>query len=86
VKPAELNKVVAAIVRVYIANGNRTDRKKARLKHLLEKWTLEQYLEETEKALGYKLERAPLDPAAIQYPGQELPHSHIGVYPKSKRD
>ena len=84
VKPAELNKVVAAIVRVYIANGNRTDRKKARLKHLLEKWTLEQYLEETEKALGYKLQRAPLDPAAMQYPGQELPHSHIGVYPQKQ--
>ena len=32
------------VVRVYIANGNRSDRKKARLKHLLEKWTLEQYL------------------------------------------
>jgi len=27
VKPAELNKIVAAVVRVYIANGNRTDRK-----------------------------------------------------------
>ncbi len=80
VKPAELNKVVAAVVRVYIANGNRTDRKKARLKHLLEKWTLEQYLEETEKVLGYTLQRAPLDPAAIQYPGQKLPHSHVGVY------
>jgi len=84
VKPAELNKVVAALVRVYIANGNRTDRKKARLKHLLEKWTLEQYLEETEKALGYQLQRAPLDPAAMQYPGQELPHSHIGVYPQKQ--
>ena len=84
VKPAELNKVVAAIVRVYIANGNRTDRKKARLKHLLEKWTLEQYLEETEKTLGFQLQRAPLDPAAIQYPGQELPHSHVGVYPQKQ--
>jgi ferredoxin-nitrite reductase len=38
VKPGELNKVVAALVRVYIANGNRADRKKARLKHLLETW------------------------------------------------
>src|SRR6266705_3821515 len=35
VKPGEVNKVVAALTRVYIANGNRTDRKKARLKHLL---------------------------------------------------
>ncbi|MEO8352792.1 MAG: NirA family protein, partial [Chthoniobacteraceae bacterium] len=80
VKPAELNKVVAAIVRVFIAHGNRTDRKKARLKHLLEKWTLEQYLDETEKVLGYKLERTPHDSALIQYPSQDLPHSHVGVY------
>jgi len=84
VKPAELNKAVAAIVRVYIAHGNRTDRKKARLKHLLEKWTLEQYLDETEKLLGYQLPRGPFDPAAIQYPGQQLPHSHVGVYPQKQ--
>ena len=61
VKPAELNKVIVAIVRVYIANGNRTDRKKARLKHLLETWPLEKYLGEAEKILGYKLQRAPAD-------------------------
>ncbi len=84
VTPAELNKVVSAVVRVYIANGNRTDRKKARLKHLLEKWTLERYLEETEKLLGYKLQRVPLDPALIQYPSQDLPHSHVGVYPQKQ--
>jgi ferredoxin-nitrite reductase len=84
VKPAELNKVVAAVVRVYIANGNRGDRKRARLKHLLEKWTFEQYLEETEKVLGYQLQRAPLDPAAIQYPSQDIPHSHVGVYPQKQ--
>jgi ferredoxin-nitrite reductase len=85
VKPSELNKVVSAVVRVYIANGNRTDRKKARLKHLLETWTLEQYLEETEKLLGYPLQRAPLDPATIQYPSQDLPHSHVGVYPQKQK-
>jgi len=80
VKPAELNKAVAALTRVYIANGNRTDRKKARLKHLLEKWTLDQSLAETEKLLGYQLQRAPLDPATIQHPSQTLPHSHVGIY------
>lgn len=85
VKPSELNKVVAAVVRVYIANGNRTDRKKARLKHLLETWTFEQYLEATEKLLGYQLQRAPLDPAAITYPSQDLPHSHVGVYPQKQK-
>src|SRR5215471_10295069 len=36
IPPAELNQVIAAVVRVYITNGNRSDRKRARLKHLLE--------------------------------------------------
>ena len=85
VPPAELNQVIVALVRVFIAHGNRQDRKRARLKHLLENWTLEQYLEETEKLLGRQLRRAPLDPAALQYPGQKLPHSHIGVYAQKQR-
>src|SRR5207244_1700111 len=38
VPPGELNRVVVALVRVYVAHGNRTDRKRARLKHLLETW------------------------------------------------
>lgn len=61
VKPAELNQVVVALVRVFIANGNRADRKKARLKHLLESWSLEKYLTETERLLGYTLQRVQLD-------------------------
>jgi ferredoxin-nitrite reductase len=85
VAPAKLNKVVAALVRVFIANGNRGDRKKARLKHLLEKWTLDQYLEETEKILGWNLDRAPLDPPSVQYPSQDIPHSPVGVYPQKQK-
>jgi ferredoxin-nitrite reductase len=84
VKPTEINKVIAALVRVFIANGNRGDRKKARLKHLLEQWTLEQYLAETEKLLGYELTRAPLDANQMVYPGQDLPHSHVGIYPQKQ--
>jgi len=47
VPPPEVMKVTVALLRVYSAHGNRGDRKKARLKHLLEKWTLDQYLAET---------------------------------------
>ena len=85
VPPAQINKFVSAILRVYIANGNRTDRKKARLKHLLEKWTLEQYLAETEKLLGFSLQRAPFDAAEMKYPSQDLPHTHVGDYPQKQR-
>lgn len=84
VKPAELNKVIAAIVRVYIANGNRGDRKKARLKHLLETWSLEKYLAETEKLLGSALPKAPAD-LKVEYGETKFPHTHLGVYPQKQR-
>lgn len=80
VKPAELNKVVTAMVRVYIANGNRGDRKRARLKHLLETWSLEKYLAETEKLLGVTLQRAPAELGA-EKPAETI-HTHIGVHPQ----
>jgi ferredoxin-nitrite reductase len=71
---------------VYIANGDRTDRKKARLKWLLDKWPLVKYLEETEKLLGYQLLRVPLDPTRLvarQLP--EVPHPHIGVFAQKQK-
>ncbi len=87
VRPEEVLKVTAALVRVYIANGNRGDRKKARLKHLLETWSLEKYLDETEKLLGYKLLRAPADLrfeiSNLKSP-EAVPHSHVGVFPQKQ--
>lgn len=85
VPPAEINKVIVALVRVFIANGNRGDRKRARLKHLLEKWTLDQYLAETEKLLGKQLRRAPLDPLLSCRASPALPHSHIGHFPQKQK-
>lgn len=89
VPPEEIVKVATALVRVYIANGNRADRKQARLKHLLEKWTLEQYLEETEKLLGARLVRSPLDasnrsPLETERKLPAIPHSHVGVFPQKQ--
>jgi ferredoxin-nitrite reductase len=78
VLPTDIVKVVVALVRVFIANGNRSDRRKARLKHLLETWTLEQYLTETERLLNASLRRFP--PATLDYPAEQLAHSHMGVY------
>ena len=66
-------------------NGNRGDRKKARLKHLLDKWTMEEYLGQTEKVLGASLTRSRLGPGAIVYPYANLPHSHIGAYPQKQK-
>lgn len=83
VAPDQVLKVVQAIIRVFIANGNRTDRKKARLKHLLETWSLSKYLEETEKVLGFKLLRA--GPEIGTAPSTDLPHTHVGVYAQKQK-
>jgi ferredoxin-nitrite reductase len=100
VRPDELFTVIVAVIRVYIAHGNRGDRKKARLKHLLESWSLDRYLEETEKLLGYKLVRAP-NHGVVEYRNdgvagtgnpysttpplhRSISHSHVGVYPQKQ--
>jgi len=85
VPPAEINKVIVAVLRVYIEHGCRTDRKKARLKHLLEKMSLEEYLALVEKKLGTQLRRAPYDAAQMRWASHELPHSHVGDFPQKQR-
>lgn len=83
-RPEEAVKVTVAATRVYIANGNRGDRKKARLKHLLDQWTLEQYRDAIEKLLGYKLLRQNSIPET-RPPKPDIPHSHVGVFAQKQR-
>jgi ferredoxin-nitrite reductase len=60
-KPEECISVAAAVVGVFLENGDRTDRKKARLKYVLDAWGLEKFLAETEKLLPAKFRRFPLE-------------------------
>jgi ferredoxin-nitrite reductase len=56
-RPDQLIAVAAAMVRVFIENGDRTDRKKARLKYLVDRWGVERFLTETEKKLAFPVIR-----------------------------
>jgi ferredoxin-nitrite reductase len=85
VPPAEITKVVAAVVRVYIEHGCRTNRKRARLKHLLETMSFDEYLALVEKKLGTTLKRAPYDLAQMRWASQELAHSHVGDFPQKQK-
>jgi ferredoxin-nitrite reductase len=66
------------MVRVFRDNGDRTDRKKARLKYLLEKWGVEKFIDETAKRLAFPLRRLPKEGCAARHP--VLKHGHLGVY------
>jgi len=78
--PGQCVPVAAAIVRVFLEHGDRTDRKRARLKYLLDAWSLEKYLAETEKHLAFPLRRFSLENCLPRGPVQ--PRAHLGVHPQ----
>ena len=84
VKPQDATRVNAnAIVRVFIGHGDRTDRTKARLKYLLDRWGLPKCLEAVEQELGHPLIR--IDGAAILPPAPIEKHGHIGVHAQKQQ-
>jgi ferredoxin-nitrite reductase len=83
VKPGELVEIIIALVRVFIDRGCRENRKRARLKHLLETMPLADYLAAAEKLLGRALIRHT---ASGDLGDQRLPpHSHVGAYPQKQK-
>jgi ferredoxin-nitrite reductase len=83
VRPQDATRVSDAIVRVFIDHGDRTDRKKARLKYVLDAWGFEKFLTEVEAKLGERLTRVPAG-AVLQRPVSDR-QAHIGVH-KQKQD
>lgn len=76
--PEQAVAVAAAMIRVFVDNGDRSDRKKARLKYLVDRWGVERFVAETEKRLAFPLLRCGAEEceprAAIDRAG------HIGVH------
>ena len=83
VKPAEATKVADAVVRVFIDNGNRSDRAKARLKYVLDAWGFEKFIGAMEEKLGHKLVRAPAEAIAQRPAFDRL--AHIGAHPQKQK-
>jgi ferredoxin-nitrite reductase len=77
-RPDQIIAVTAAMIRVFIANGDRTDRKKARLKYLVDRWGVEKFLEETEKLLAFPLIRVPVEHCEPRGPIDRA--AHLGVH------
>ncbi len=81
-RPHEAVAVAAAMIRVFSENGDRTDRKKARLKYLLDRWGIEKFLEETEKLLAFPLLRFPVSECEARKPIDRA--GHLGIHPQSQ--
>ncbi|TVP75064.1 MAG: NirA family protein [Puniceicoccaceae bacterium] len=82
IKPSEAVPVAAAMIRVFIEHGDRTNRKKARLKYLVDDWGVAKFLEKTQEKLAFAPQTLPLD--ACQPRGRTLQHGHVGIYQTSE--
>jgi ferredoxin-nitrite reductase len=81
-KPEQCVPVAHAVVNAFSEHGDRTDRKKARLKYVLDRMKFDGFLVEVEKHYKAKLPRFPLDECEPRpVPGK---HDHIGVHPQKQ--
>ena len=81
-RPDQTVAVAAAMVRVFSEHGDRTDRKKARLKYLVDRWGMDKFLAETEKRLAFPLIRFP---ASDCEPRHRIDRAgHIGVHAQTQ--
>jgi len=80
--PHEVVPAAIAIVRLFIDHGDRTDRKRARLHYLIERWGVEKCLAEAAAYLPFAWRFAPLDICEPRGPIDK--HGHIGVHPQSQ--
>lgn len=81
-RPEETVAVAAAMVRVFTRHGDRTNRKKARLKYLIDQWGVERFLEETEKVLAFPLIRVSLSECEPR--GAVDRQAHLGIHQQAQ--
>ena len=81
-RPDQAVAVAAAMVRVFGEHGDRTDRKKARLKYLVDRWGVDRFLAETEKKLAFPLIHVPASECEPRGPIDRA--GHIGVHAQSQ--
>jgi len=82
VRPSEATAVSDAIVRVFIENGDRTDRNKARLKYVLDAWGFGKFLSAVEEKMGRPLTRVKAEALEPRPVFDRL--AHIGVHPQKQ--
>lgn len=81
VPPEQSVAVAVAMIRVFIEHGDRTDRKKARLKYLVDQWGMERFIRETEKR-AFPLLRCTPEECEPRNPIDRA--GHIGVHPQKQ--
>ncbi|MCF3649500.1 NirA family protein [Synoicihabitans lomoniglobus] len=83
IKPSEAVPLAAAMIRVFAESGDRTNRKKARLKYVLDSWGFDKFIAAAQEKLAFDLVRLPREKCAPRH--QVVKHGHVGVYRQSEQ-
>ncbi len=82
VKRDECIAVCEAILRVFIKHGDRSDRKKSRLKYLLDAWGFDKFLAQVEQEYGKALNRVANE--QIVQPDNTDRWAHVDLHPQKQ--
>ena len=81
VAPSQVKDVSIACAEIFRDYGNRANRNKARVRHLVNEWGLEKFVAEIEKVIEYKLEDGLIEPKITALENR----NHFGIN-KSKQE
>jgi len=76
VKPEQVKDVAVACAEIFRDYGNRVNRNKARVRHLVNEWGLEKFVAQIEKVIGYELEDGLEEPAITPLENR----NHFGIH------
>ncbi|HEV2264590.1 MAG TPA: NirA family protein [Stellaceae bacterium] len=82
-KSEECVAAAVAVVRVFIAHGDRTDRKRARFKYLLDEWGLDRFMAEVGKELSFTPPKVQSEQCLPR--GPLLKHGHVGIHKQKQK-
>jgi len=77
-EPEQCVSVAAAIIRVFNEHGDRTDRKKARLKYVIDRWGIERFVDEVRKRVTFPLRTLDMTQCEPRPPTRK--DGHLGVH------
>ena len=82
VKPEECLSVVAALAQVYLDNVDANSDRKPRLKHLLQNWGVQQYLEKAQYYLPFSFTKVSFKTIEDSI---NIENRHLGVHPQKQQ-
>jgi len=81
VKSEQVREVAVVCAEIFRDNGNRHNRNKARVRHLVNEWGLEKFVAEIETRLGYELQEGLIEPEITPFEDR----THFGIH-KAKQE